>query len=93
MNVHTNDGRSFPAITFVVNRQHPQYAGKLALEQQVEVLSSAEGAFGSSGDYLERTRVALIAHGIADPYLDRLADLIADRCGTPPGEPPLAPEA
>jgi len=30
-------------------------------------------AFGSSLDYLERTRVALVAHGIVDPYLETLA--------------------
>lgn len=77
-------GSQFHALAFAVNRKHPQYAGKLSLEQQVEVLSTACGAFGSSGDYLERTRVALIAHGIDDPYLDVLATRIAKRCGKPP---------
>jgi cation transport protein ChaC len=85
------DGRSFPALTFVVNRKHPQYAGRLDLDDQVSVLSTACGAFGSSGDYLERTRVALIAHGIDDPYLDRLAASIARRCGQPPAVSLTAP--
>lgn len=80
----TADGRNITAIAFVVNRKHPQYAGKLPLEAQVQVLSTACGAFGSSGDYLERTRVALIAHGITDAHLDALAARIAQRCGTPP---------
>jgi cation transport protein ChaC len=93
VDVRMPDGRSLAAIAFVVNRSHPQYAGKLPLDEQVEAISCASGAFGSSGDYLERTRVALIAHGIADPYLDKLADIIAERCGTPPVEPPTAPEA
>ncbi len=93
VNVYTKDGRSMAAIAFVVNRRHPQYAGKLPLDKQVEVLATAAGAFGSSGDYLERTRVALIAHGIADPYLERLADRVGERCGTPPVGPPTAPEA
>ena len=87
--VHT-DSKPLCAIAFVVRRDHPQYAGKLTLEQQVDVLSTACGAFGSSGDYLERTRVALIAHGIADPYLDRLARRIAERCGSPPAVQPTA---
>ena len=82
--VTDKDGHCFHALAFVVNRKHPQYAGKLSLEQQVEVLSTACGAFGSSGDYLERTRVALIAHGIDDPYLDVLATKIGERCGKPP---------
>lgn len=67
------DGREIVALTFVVRRDHPQYAGKLPLERQVSVLAQASGAFGASADYLERTRVALVSHGIVDPYLESLA--------------------
>jgi cation transport protein ChaC len=70
-------GREIVALTFVVRRDHPQYAGRLPLAAQVEVLASACGAFGSSLDYLERTRVALVAHGIVDPYLEALATRVA----------------
>jgi cation transport protein ChaC len=66
-------GRDIVALTFIVRRDHPQYAGKLSLERQAETIERACGAFGSSLDYLERTRVALISHGIIDPYLERLA--------------------
>jgi glutathione-specific gamma-glutamylcyclotransferase len=73
-------GRSpLVALAFVVDRAHRQYAGKLTLGEQAEVLASAAGAFGSSADYLERTRVALITHGIVDPYLERLAQLVLRR--------------
>lgn len=67
------DGRTLTALTFVVRRDHPQYAGKLPLSREVDVFARARGAFGSSADYLERTRIALVAHGIFDPYLDQLA--------------------
>ena len=66
-------GREHVALTFVVRRDHPQFAGGLSVDDQARVLGSACGAFGSSLDYLERTRVALVAHGIVDPYLERLA--------------------
>ena len=72
-------GRALTALTFVVRRDHPQYAGKLTREQLVASLACATGAFGSSADYLERTRVALIAHGIADPYLEDLAARVIAR--------------
>jgi cation transport protein ChaC len=75
------DGREIIALTFVVRRDHPQYAGALSLVEQVEVLDNACGAFGSSLDYLERTRVALVAHGIVDPYLEGLAASLAARRG------------
>lgn len=71
------DGRSIVALTFVVRRDHPQYAGRLSPAAEVDVLARACGAFGSSLDYLERTRVALVAHGIVDPYLERLAARVA----------------
>jgi cation transport protein ChaC len=67
------DGRALTALTFVVRRDHPQYAGKLALARKIEVMARARGAFGSTADYLERTRVALVAHGIVDAYLEELA--------------------
>ena len=75
------DGREVTALTFVVRRDHPQYAGGLSVDEQVDVLDSACGAFGSSLDYLERTRVALVAHGIVDPYLETLAGRIVARRG------------
>jgi len=66
-----------------VKRDHPQYAGKLSLEEQADVIGSACGHLGTSQDYLERTRVALVAHGIVDPYLERLAGEVAKRCPQP----------
>ena len=70
-----------------MRRDHPQYAGRLSLAKQVEVIGTARGAFGASADYLERTRVALISHGIVDPYLESLAARLlaanADRSGAP----------
>ena len=41
------------------------------------MLATAQGALGSSADYLERTRVALVTHGIVDPYLEKLAARVA----------------
>lgn len=81
------DGRELVALTFVVRRDHPQYTGRLPVAKQVEVIGRARGAFGASADYLERTRVALISHGIVDPYLESLAERLlaanAVRSGAP----------
>jgi cation transport protein ChaC len=65
------------ALTFVVNRDHPQYTGKLEIGRKARTLACAAGIFGSSADYLERARVALVTHGIVDPYLEDLADRVA----------------
>jgi glutathione-specific gamma-glutamylcyclotransferase len=67
------DGRRLWALTFAVKRDHPQFTGELALAEQARVIAQAAGALGSSLDYLERTRVALVTHGVVDPYLESLA--------------------
>ena len=72
-------GKSLIALAFVVDRAHRQYTGKLTLGEQANVLASAAGAFGSSADYLERARVSLVTHGIVDPYLEKLAAMVARR--------------
>ena len=71
--------REFVALAFTVRHDHPQYAGRLSVDDEAAVIANAAGAFGSSLDYLERTRVALVTHGIIDPYLERLARLVARR--------------
>jgi cation transport protein ChaC len=75
-------GRPLHAITFAVKRDHPQYVGDLSITQQADVFAKACGAFGTSADYLERTRIALVAHGIIDPYLESLAAEVAAKKGT-----------
>jgi cation transport protein ChaC len=75
--------RALHALAFVVRRDHPQYARKLGTAAIADAIGRACGAFGSSLDYLERTRIALVAHGIVDPYLEAIADAVARRCGTP----------
>ncbi len=79
----TSEDRPIVALAFVVKRDHPQYTGRLDLTAQADVIGRACGAYGSSLDYLERTRVALVAHGIVDSYLETVAAAVAARCGTP----------
>ncbi|MEP7328610.1 MAG: gamma-glutamylcyclotransferase [Betaproteobacteria bacterium] len=72
INVQSGE-RHIAALTFTVRHAHPHYAGKLSLDAEAAIIANASGAFGSSFDYFERTRVALITHGIVDPYLEALA--------------------
>ena len=89
LQVQLHPGHSLTALAFVVNRAHPQYAGRLAAAKQAKVLATAQGVFGSSADYLERARVALVTHGIVDPYLEKLAVAVA-RLRRSPSVQPLA---
>jgi len=69
--------RTLVALAFIIDRAHSQYTGLLTLEQKAKVLARAVGVFGSSADYLEHARIALITHGIVDPYLEALAVKVA----------------
>ena len=72
-----SDGRKIVALGFVVRRNHAQYTGHMTIDAQADVIAHACGAFGSSADYLERTRVSLATHGVIDLYLERLAARVA----------------
>ena len=66
------------AIAFVVNRQKPGYAGRLADDRIVTIALSAHGAYGSCADYLTQTAVSLEQQGLPDRRLSRLAKLVAN---------------
>ena len=78
--------REIVAVTFTVRHDHSQYAGKVPIDEQARVIATARGVFGSTLDYLERTRVALVTHGIIDPYLESLAERVS---GILHARPPL----
>ena len=69
--------RELTALAFTVRHDHPQYAGRMSIDDEATIIANAAGAFGSSLDYLERTRVALVTHGIVDPYLESIAAKVA----------------
>jgi cation transport protein ChaC len=65
-------GSAMRAITFVVNRRHPSYAGKLPLETVIRTLVSTRGYLGTSAEYLLETVKGLVEHGVRDAYLMEL---------------------
>lgn len=70
--------RTIVALTFAVRHDHPQYAA-LSLDAQADTIATACGAFGSSCDYLMRTREALAQYGVVDRYLETLARAVVER--------------
>jgi cation transport protein ChaC len=66
-------GMTVPAITFVVNRTHPQYAGKLDTAKAALHIATASGSLGSCASYLRNTVAHLKSLGINDAGLNRIA--------------------
>ncbi len=66
-------GATVPAITFVVNRDHPYYAGKIDDTEAARHIATATGSLGTCATYLENTMAHLHALGIRDAGLERIA--------------------
>lgn len=60
------------ALAFVVDRRHPQYAGKLPFETQVRLIAGGVGRSGRNPDYLAETVRHLGETGVGDKGLIRL---------------------
>jgi cation transport protein ChaC len=65
----TTGERDLNAITFLVNRKHPGYAGRLPPETVLKAMVSTRGYLGTPAEYLHETIRGLLEHGIRDEYL------------------------
>ena len=66
-----DSGRVVQAMTYVVNRQAPQYC-RPSLDEAVAAIGRGVGSAGSNRDYLLNTRRHLAAMGVRDPLLERI---------------------
>jgi len=66
-------GRRVPAWSYVVRREHPQYAGPLAPDRLLDLVRRGAGRSGECRDYLLSTVGHLEAMGIVDGPLHALA--------------------
>ena len=64
--IERHGGRELEALCYVVDRAHPQYAGRLSIEAQAQLVRSAIGRSGSNIDYVLNTVRHLDEAGIHD---------------------------
>lgn len=72
-------GRSVTALTYVIDREHAQYAGQLSLEEQAEIIARAVGPSGTNAAYLANTLAHLVEAGIGDDDLEALGRRVLRR--------------
>ena len=65
--------RTVSALTYLVDRNHVQYAGALSLEEQLRMVSGGKGQSGENAEYVMNTVRHLEEAGIHDPLLGTLA--------------------
>jgi cation transport protein ChaC len=68
-----DDGRVVTALAYVVDRGHRQYAGRLPEERLLSLVRNGIGQSGANPDYVRSTHDHLVAMGVVDPVLARLA--------------------
>ena len=70
--VRLDGGEAAPALVFLSNTAHPQWAGVMDLETQARLIAGAEGLSGRNIDYLRDLVQHLRAEGLADKAMERL---------------------
>eukprot|EP01013_Petalomonas_cantuscygni_P016591 TRINITY_DN33619_c0_g1_i1.p1 TRINITY_DN33619_c0_g1~~TRINITY_DN33619_c0_g1_i1.p1 ORF type:complete len:184 (-),score=29.79 TRINITY_DN33619_c0_g1_i1:36-587(-) len=74
--VRLSSGENVPAITYVVDHAHEQYAGKLDLDHAAELVRGGHGQSGPNRDYLLNTVDHLREMKINDAALETIAGLL-----------------
>ena len=68
-----------PGLCYMVDRGHPQYAGRLSLEQQLHHVRQGHGISGANGDYVTATVAALEQLGYRETELHLLAQMLGGK--------------
>jgi cation transport protein ChaC len=66
------------ALTYVADRGHVQYAGRLPLAEQLRIVQHGHGRSGNNRDYVLSTVKAIEAEGFRDAPLHQLALMLHD---------------
>jgi glutathione-specific gamma-glutamylcyclotransferase len=88
--VQLGTGEAVRALVFLSDRAHPQWAGRLPLERQAELIAGARGLSGRNVDYLRDLVGHLRAAGERDVTLETLLARVERREAA--ALQPLAPE-
>ena len=80
--VSLDDGRHVQALIFLSDRNHPQWAGNLTLEQQADLIAGSTGLSGRNIDYLRDLVMHLREDGIVDQGLEALLTMVEAREAT-----------
>ena len=74
--VRLEDGREVRALTYVADRRHPQYAGRLPAADLLRLVRQGIGISGANPDYIRQTHRQLIELGVSDPVLAAIAETL-----------------
>lgn len=76
-----DDGREIEVLVYVMNEAHDQFAGKLPLEEQAQIIARARGTNGPNSEYLFNTAQQLSQMGLHDPEIEWLTQRVRSLTG------------
>ncbi|MGO4572241.1 gamma-glutamylcyclotransferase [Microvirga sp. 2TAF3] len=71
-----DDGHIVRALAYIVDRAHPQYAGRLSFDEIVRLVRNGKGISGINPDYVRSTHEHLVGMGVVDPLLQRVTQVM-----------------
>ena len=74
--IRLTSGQRVPALVYRVDRDHPQYAKGLTLNEQTEIVRHAKGGSGPNNEYVLSTVKAMHDAGITDRSLEHICKLL-----------------
>jgi cation transport protein ChaC len=77
--IHDKTDRVVPALIYIVDRTHKQYAGRLSPEAQVEFVRQGIGISGVNPEYVHSSVEHLKEMGVRDRPLERLDSLVKSK--------------
>jgi glutathione-specific gamma-glutamylcyclotransferase len=69
-------GAKTPALVFLSDMKHSQWAGALTLEQQAQLIAGAKGLSGRNIDYLSDLVLHLREDGVRDVAMEKLLKMV-----------------
>jgi cation transport protein ChaC len=73
LKIRLEGGKTVQAVSYVVDQNHRQYAGRLTPEEAVSQVQGAKGKSGPNEDYVRNTVAHLEGLGIRDHWLESVA--------------------
>ena len=75
--VDLGDGEKARAVTYVADRGHRQYAGRLDLERLLVMVRQGVGQSGANPEYVRNTHAHLLEMGVHDAHLAWIVERLA----------------
>ena len=81
LNEERRPSASVPALCYIMDSSHPQYAGGISEEECAGIVARSRGDRGDNRDYLEETLRHLAEIGVREAELERMGKRVAALSG------------